>query len=63
MGHNFNEKPTQAKLKRRFLRGYSKNFSFGQFEFLFSNRWLVYSTYIIGRNSYRGEMHCHDEMR
>jgi len=31
MGQKLNEKPTQAKLKRRFFRGRSKIFSFEAF--------------------------------
>jgi hypothetical protein len=38
MGQKLNEKPTQAKLKRRFLRGCSKIFSFGQIKLLSSNK-------------------------
>jgi len=38
MDQNLNEKPTQAKLKRRFFRSCSKIFSFGQFKLLRSNK-------------------------
>lgn len=63
MGQKLNEKPTQARLKRRFSE-VAQKFSFlGSLSFLDQIKHLVLSTYIIRKKFVRLEKHCHDSFR